>query len=136
MGVFAESAFWRGRVEMSKRMTQFSQKLVTRFKRARGDKAWELRLFGIQLFLIAQPDKQHINVFILYIPFLRIDCEPTKFGINLLVLTWLFKAVKYAFTKWRIIQTKSEMRIVFCGFNVYQRQDVAPYKFPSAQFRN
>lgn len=105
------------------------------YMKARGNAIWELKLFGVQLVLIAQPDKWHTNVFLFYIPVLRIDTEPTKFGINLLILTWFYKVIKYMFTKWEYVRKENEIQLFFCGLNVYHRKDVVPFRFPTAMFR-
>lgn len=119
---------------MEKKIRKLYDLFLRLFRKACGNKKVEMKLFGIQLFLVAKPDKWHTNIFILYFPVLRIDTEPTKFEINFLLLTWFYKAIKYLFTKWNIVKEENELRISFCGMTIYAEKEIRPYTFPSALF--
>ncbi len=109
-------------------------KLKALAKRARGEKHIEIKFLGIQLLLIAHPGIHNTNIFILYLPVLRIDTEPTRFGINLLLFTWIYKVLRNLFTKWEYVKQPERTELKFCSVALYRRSEAVPWRFPSAMF--
>lgn len=119
-------------------MKQIMKKLLSnmwsRIRRARGEKKVEIKILGIQLLLIAKPGAHNWNIFVLYIPLLRVDISPKSVGMNLLLFTWIYKALRNLFTKWEITKSKNSVQLRFCGVPLYRRTEVTPWRFPSAMF--
>lgn len=110
-------------------------KVIARLKLMRGEKFWGMSIFGISIFLIAKRDPYHSNVFILFLPLLRIEKSSTRFGINFLPLVWVCKMFKIMLTKWSFHKTEYQVSICFLGKTVFSRVTAAPYKFPTALYR-
>jgi hypothetical protein len=109
-------------------------KLKALIIRARGEKYIEIKFLGIQLLLIAHPGIHSTNIFILYLPVLRIDTAPSRFGINLLLLTWSYKILRNLFTKWEYVKQPEKTELKFCSIALYRRSESVPWRFPSAMF--
>lgn len=119
---------------MKQKLKQLFSQVLARIRRARGEKKVEIKILGIQLLLIAKPGLYNWNIFVLYIPLLRVDAAPNGFGVNLVILTWIYKALRNLFTRWEIVKTKNSVQLRFCGVSLYRRAEVIPWRFPSAMF--
>lgn len=130
-------------------------KLIDKLSEIRGKQVVaQLKLFGIQLFRICKTNPIHINVYILYIPILRIVWSKQRFEIHLLVVVWLYKFLVALGNNLRITANKEttilryakkslvefshndkEKALKFIGKNIIGSYYLEPYQFPSAKFK-
>lgn len=100
------------------------------YKRIRGEIVFCFQIFGIKLLMVTKRDEWHRNIFILYIPILQIVTEAKRYSIDILPLVWIFKCIKYLFTKWQYIRLPEKHSLSFCGRNIYQWEQLKPYCLP------
>lgn len=130
-------------------------KLIDKLSEIRGKQVVaQLKLFGIQLFRICKTNPIHINVYILYIPILRIVWSKQRFEIHLLVVVWLYKFLVALGNNLRITANKDttilryakknliefshnekERAIKIAGKNLFGTYFLQPFEFPTAMFK-
>lgn len=130
-------------------------KFIDKLKEIRGKQVVaQLKLFGIQLFRICKTNPIHINVYILYIPLLRIVWSKQRFEIHLLVIVWLYKFLVALGNNLRITANKdttilrynnkhliefshnhNEKAFKVAGKNIIGLYYCEPYQFPTANFK-
>lgn len=117
-------------------MKQLGQFFCNGIKRICGTNKFSFKLFGIPLLTVTKRDINHFNVFIFFLPLLQIVTGPKAHMINILLLTWILKIIKYLFTGWSFVDQPEFKRFAFCGKTIYEKRVVEPYKFPSTTFRD
>lgn len=94
------------------------------------------KLFGIPLLTVTERDSHHFNVFFLFVPLLQIVTGPRAHMINILLLAWFLKLIKYLFTGWSFIDQAEITRFTFCSRTIYEKRIIEPYQFLSTTFRD
>ncbi len=125
-------------------------KLKDILKKIRGNPIFQFKIFGISLICVAKPSEDNVNIFLLYIPFLRIIVSKTRFGLNLLVLAWIFDFInglnilkengsKKLRCNNRILiehmNSPHSKGVKIFGKNLYSVTVKEPYKFPNTAFK-
>lgn len=113
-------------------MSKVYKSLIQFAKTIRGKKLYELKIFGIQIYLITTTYKSHYNVFLFYLPLFRIEKDRNRFAINILPFVWLYKFI----TGWRLVFLEKGFKITFLNRTVFEDVIVEPYKFPAACFKD
>lgn len=118
-------------------------------KRLYGQPVFQLKIFFINIFSVTKYYGD-INIYILYLPFLRILKSKNRYGINLLVLAWIFdfisglniskdnRATKFNFHSHALIECVKSPEfkgIKICGRNFYSITVKKPFNFPTAAFK-
>lgn len=104
-------------------------------KKIRGEKiVFDLMWWKIHVLIIATTYSTYYNVYLFYIPLLRVRKGEGRLHINLLLLVWLFKLLAAPFVRWRFSRCKDQTILSFSGINIYSRNIRYAYKFPTAQF--
>lgn len=116
-------------------MKKIIKKIISKFREVRGKKLYELKILGLQIFLVTKTNPYHTNIFILFIPLLRIENEETKFALNILLFVWIFKTIKLLFKKWNIRKTNEKCDILFCNKIIFSLETIAPFNFPTALYK-
>lgn len=101
-----------------------------------GRKRFSFKLLGIPLLTVMERDRYHFNVFVLFLPLLQVVTGPKAHMLNILLLVWLMKTVKYLFTGWSFVNRAEVTRFAFCGRTIYEKRVIEPYRFPSTTFRD
>ena len=101
-----------------------------------GRKKFTFKLLGIPWLTVRERDRYHLNVFILFLPLLQIVTGPKAHMLNILLLVWLMKTVKYLFTGWSFVNRAEVTRFAFCGRTIYEKRVIEPYRFLSTTFRD
>lgn len=111
------------------------QRIKKAVARVCGAKILDCRVLGIPVIVVYKRDVWNYNIFFLCVPLLRITKGPKVRGISLLLMTWLYKAIKYLFFKWSVERDPDNFCVKFCGLAIYRSVVFAPYKFETSAFR-
>lgn len=125
-------------------------KLKETLKKIRGNPVFQFKIFGIPLICVAKPSAENVNIFLLYIPFLRIITSKTRFGLNILILAWIMDFVnglnivkengskKLRCNNHVLIEYMNSPHskgVKILGKNLYTVTVKEPYKFPNTAFK-
>jgi len=128
--------------------------IISNLKDVYGKPVFDLKFFFIKIFSITKTTPEHINVYLLYIPLLRIIRSKNKFGINLLLFTWLFKIIFFPFIAlsiqhnsfytriliknknlFEILHSSNNKGVKIFNKNFYSCTVREPYNFPTVRFK-
>lgn len=129
-------------------------RVISILKDVYGKPVFELKLFFIKILSITKTTSEHFNVYLLYIPLFRVIKSKNRFGINLLLFTWLFKIVFLPFYLFKVVHNNYQTKLLFgkknfveimhssekkgiriFNKNVYSYEILTPYSFPSSKFK-
>lgn len=110
-------------------------KCVQKLIEVRGKKDIELKVFGVQIFLVTKTNPYHRNIYILFLPILRIETEKKKFAINVLICVWLYKFIKLMVTKWSTKKSMDKFEILFFNKTIISIERKTPFQFPTALYK-
>lgn len=108
------------------------------------------KLAGIPLFTITKQAADKYNVFILFIPLLRVRKNKVVFGLNILLLAWIFdvfenfhRAITDNFARFyyrshqlvEIMYSDTVKGVSLFRKNIYSVRKVTPFKFTNSLFK-
>lgn len=92
---------------------------------------YQMKVLGVQIFMVSKPQPSQYNVFLLFIPVLRIVWERSRFSINILLFSWVHNLLREI----KVEKTKESFRISLLGKSILKTTQSRPYDFPATKFK-